>query len=306
MLAHTRKTLSLNVTIQQVSNHLQLACRSFSSGNRNNPNSGISEDIAEKEPTIHHLDVKHILFGPTDSRLPLPGNIGFSFRLQQQLPLQKNQKSTKHCDVLTGETNYDRQVAILDQELRRDFEDSESLEELYEEELKARSKPGEMLEVKLQECPELLKKDFVTLFPAVNIAKSKLSVLTFTQKTIHDMSSWSEDTEEEREKLTEYFVETAKEICRRIRSQGHWADFVDPTSGRPYLGDYTPATFFETDCRYRQFGFTIEDLGCCKVLRHHKWGTHCFVGSIFTNAPLESDVVAEVLAEMDLLNHNGA
>ena len=47
---------------------------------------------------------------------------------------------------------------ILDQELRRDFEDTESLEELYEEELKARSKPGEMLEVKLQECPELLKK----------------------------------------------------------------------------------------------------------------------------------------------------
>jgi len=36
------------VTIQQVSNQLQLACRSFSSGNRNNPNSGISEDIAEK------------------------------------------------------------------------------------------------------------------------------------------------------------------------------------------------------------------------------------------------------------------
>jgi len=42
----------------------------------------------------------------------------------------------------------------------------------------------------------------------VNVAKSNLSVLTFTQKTIHDMSSWSEDTEEEREKLTEYVSHT--------------------------------------------------------------------------------------------------
>ena len=57
-------------------------------------------------------------------------------------------------------------------------------------------------------CILFLLVDFATLFPAVNVAKSNLSVLTFTQKTIHDMSSWSEDTEEEREKLTEYVSHT--------------------------------------------------------------------------------------------------
>ena len=113
------------------------------------------------------------------------------------------------------------------------------------------------------------------------------------------MSGWSEVVDYEREELVACFVDAAKEICQQLQDGGYWADFIDPSSGnlpyfntyycyftlhsitllgRPYLGTYTNATLFETDERYRHLGFSIEDLGCCKVIRHGTWGTHSFVG----------------------------
>lgn len=52
-----------------------------------------------------------------------------------------------------------------------------------------------------------------------------------------------------------------------------------------YLGQNTNASLYETDERYRKLGFEIDDLGCCKVIRHHIWGTHSYIGCLFTNAP---------------------
>ena len=119
-------------------------------------------------------------------------------------------------------------------------------------------------------------------------------------------------------------MDAAKEICQQLQDGGYWSDFIDPTSGRPFLGNYTNATLFETDERYRHLGFSIEDLGCCKVIRHGTWGTHSFVGKckllsvlkpvvhannlkqftgcIFTNAPVDSDSLQSVLRQQQLKN----
>jgi hypothetical protein len=91
------------------------------------------------------------------------------------------------------------------------------------------------------------------------------------------------------------FVKSAKELCQELRSRAQWADFIDPVSGRPFFGKYTNLTFFETDERYRHLGFRIVDLGCCKVIAHHKWGTHAFVGTVFTSAPHDSEYLEQIL-----------
>ena len=62
-----------------------------------------------------------------------------------------------------------------------------------------------------------------------------------------------------------------------------------------YFGAYTNATLFETDERYRHLGFEINDLGCCKVICHHLWGTHAYVGCLFTNAPIDHRAMSQLV-----------
>lgn len=228
------------------------------------------------------------LFGPKDLRVPLPGNVGvvpIDFGVTPVAP-----ERPKTCDVLSRETNSDRYHNILAQFLSPP-------EELLSEAFGGVPGPPTVLECNAQDCPDLLKKDFQDLFPARNIFGDPLTVITLTQKTENDMTYWSEDVDVEREELTGQFVMTARKICRALQEAGYWADFVDPCSGRPSLGPYTNATLLETDERYRHFGFTIEDLGCCKVITHHLWGSNAFVGCLFTNAPADSLEVQKILCE---------
>ena len=97
--------------------------------------------------------------------------------------------------------------------------------------------------------------------------------------------------EKEREMLVEQFYSAAKELCGRLKSDGYWSDFIDPSSGKPDYGQYTNTTMFETDEKYRLLGYRIEDLGCCKVISHKEFGRHVFVGTIFTDAHPSSGVV---------------
>lgn len=150
------------------------------------------------------------------------------------------------------------------------------------------------LECVAHECSQLFIREFQDLFPGHSLDKG-LTIVTLSQKTINDMSAWTSKVEEERDLLLEKFVNGAKQICLSIRSCGYWADFVDPSSGLPYFGEHTNAPFFETDDRYNQLGFEIEDLGCCKVIRHKSWGTHAYVGTLFTDAGLDLPILKNIL-----------
>ena len=182
---------------------------------------------------------------------------------------------------------------------------SEVLSQFYETQSQLPDKASEDIELKPStmdnleclavECNNAMKKDFKSLFKDHDIqSDSNFSVITLSQKTINNMSSWSPDVEEEREALLEHFIEGAKDICMAFKKAGYWADFVDPESGRPFFSTYTTDTFFETDHRYKKLGFQINDLGCCKVIVHSVWGAHVYVGSLFTNAPIDHPVISKL------------
>ncbi|XP_046846150.1 cobalamin trafficking protein CblD-like isoform X2 [Xenia sp. Carnegie-2017] len=150
--------------------------------------------------------------------------------------------------------------------------------------------PGNMnidgkVECSVQKCTPSLQRSFADLFPDKKLDADELTIICICQHTLNDMTVWSQDVDQEREELLKSFIESATDICELLKSQGYWADFIDPSSGNAYFGPYSNSTFFETDERYNQLGFRVIDLGCCKALSHKSWGTFIYVGSIFTNAP---------------------
>ena len=88
----------------------------------------------------------------------------------------------------------------------------------------------------------------------------------------------------------------------RLKSDGYWADFIDPSAGVPYYGRNSNTTMFETDDKYRLLGFRIEDLGCCKVICHKEFGRKVFVGTIFTSVPSSNGVIQDLFEDLNL-NH---
>ncbi|XP_059198879.1 metabolism of cobalamin associated Db [Centropristis striata] len=230
-------------------------------------------------------------FGPQDQRFQLPGNVGFDNHLAGLADPKKSLALKLLPDVLSSPSSSERHELILAQFITDFFEgeDSASPQNVNKAEQYFHNSS---LECAIQSCPELLKKDFQSMFPEA--PSSGMMVVTVTQKTQNDMTAWCAEVEQEREQMLDQFVVGAKEICCALQSEGFWADFIDPSSGLAFFGSYTNNTLFETDDRYRHLGFQIEDLGCCRVIRHPLWGTHVFVGTIFTSAPPNSLIMQKL------------
>ncbi|KRX27387.1 Methylmalonic aciduria and homocystinuria type D -like protein, mitochondrial [Trichinella nelsoni] len=142
-------------------------------------------------------------------------------------------------------------------------------------------------------CPLLVRRELRDLFPTVDVMNRTMTALCLSKKTLNDMVVWSAEGEAERENINEDFINVAKDIVCTIRDHGYWADFIDPFSGKPFYSGYTNATLFETDERYSLLGFTVEDMVCCKVIKHPKFGSNVVVGTVFTNAPEYSAIIKE-------------
>ncbi|WKX98279.1 hypothetical protein Q1695_013726 [Nippostrongylus brasiliensis] len=233
------------------------------------------------------------LLGPADKQFPLPGDVCHKRLLQEQPVVQ-----TESLTPQRGQNSFSVQELLSASTVAADQNYSAKVQESLDEELRA-SAGDWPVELTVQECPRLLKRDMKSLFPGMNFDNAKISVMNITQKSENDMRAWSEDMEQERDMLTASFISSATAIATTLRRCGYWADFIDPSSGRPYLGNFTNYTLFETDDAYKQMGFQIEDLGCCKVLQHVVWGTHAFVGTLFTDAPMDCAIVQDIVHKVN-------
>ncbi|XP_073236866.1 cobalamin trafficking protein CblD-like isoform X2 [Porites lutea] len=231
-------------------------------------------------------------FAPKDPCFPLPGNLGVDLaHLPQPAPKNSEVQRRSVAEVLLDMESEDvRKAVIMDTYMK----------DIAEENYEATSQPQKnhaagSVECSVQQVPDFLHNGFMELFPDIGVHTGQLTVVSISQRTENDMSGWSPDVEDERDNLMSNFVESAKEICNSLMAAGYWADFIDPSSGTAIFGPHTNSTLFETDERYNHLGFNILDLGCCKVISHHLWGSYAIVGTIFTNAPADSNALGSSL-----------
>jgi len=265
------------------------------------------------------------VFAPKDPRCCLPGNVGLDHHLLaaefKPLKTATSEDGLEDARTVATEAAVKESMQVYSSDLFTRFTDKEHqaqtlhsacdyLQNTADAEASACCDILEVfpeiagmrnLHCQLREAPALLKRELQGLFPGRDVINSQLSVITLAQKTLNDMTGWSIDVEDERETLVDVFITAAKEICGRLHGEGYWADFIDPCSGKPYLGQHTNTTLFETDEKYRMLGFQIEDLGCCKVITHHEFGRHVFIGTIFTDAHPATGVVQDMFEDMQVL-----
>lgn len=275
----------------------------LSSFNNNRSKSGIISLIANEDLNIWSdknwsacakLFTKSVDF-------PLPGQVGVIFEFQKRdIGIGAETDSELRNNLKVAYENY--KYIVSKPSSREDFIQMMKLNEsaigslgqvekaLYTDEGTDVTKK---FELKAFKCPKTLQSDFQTYFRK-SFGDSPVTVITISFKTENDMATWNSDVDDEREVLIKKFVETAKSLCKVLEKEGFWADFIDPSTGRPFKSEYSYATFFETDERYRQLGFEIADQGCCKVVSHHSWGTKAYVGCLLTNASLEGKSITNM------------
>lgn len=167
-----------------------------------------------------------------DTRFRLPGNVGIFVNDTWLKKLEKmNQAQQQHQQKQQSQQPPLKSTALTSEELLKNLDADKAMPnaEMF------LSDDRTILQCEAFECPILLVKDFQELFPS-NTANlmNGLTVLTITQKTQNDMAAWSSEVITERDEMMEKFLFTADRMCSYLKSQGFWADFIDPSSGRAY------------------------------------------------------------------------
>jgi len=239
--------------------------------------------------------------GPQDNRFPLPGRIGVCLTAHNLVEIPRPRDPEAEDKI----RKFEEQQAVTDRlplPIAQHQEDVceqflttvEEMEVTWQDDGSCGPGPADTMEYRAHACPKMLKTDFQELFPKMDLSNTNLTIVLCSLKAATDQATWSTLVEAEREKLMENFIQGATEVCMTFEEEGFWADFIDPFSGKPYKAPHTNFTMFETDERYRQLGMDIRDLGCCKVISHPVWGTYCFIGTIFTDAPVTHPLVRAV------------
>lgn len=158
----------------------------------------------------------------------------------------------------------------------------------------------EVITIDTVECPRLLKNELHKVFKKTDpkLFRSHITVINILQQestTFEEVSA-----EEKMDAKMVYFIETADSICETLNRSGYWADYIDPHSGRPRRSPTEAAErLLNPDQTKQQLGYNLEEFKQCMKISNVSFDNQTYIGSIFTNAPVEE---ANVTGFVDALN----
>lgn len=113
-----------------------------------------------------------------------------------------------------------------------------------------------------------------------------LLAIPTNQMAKHDLVAMGDHIEAEKDRLLNVFLKFARDLSQKIKSKGHWADYIDPCSGLPMLATHNHnKVYSEVDGMEVLLNFRSYNAGFCKILLHPKWGSAVYPATIFAYAP---------------------
>jgi len=139
----------------------------------------------------------------------------------------------------------------------------------------------------VEKCPVLLKDKLASVMFGTTHARYKenlTTVITLNFMTENDQSVYSENMTTERKQIIDNFIELAKYISFSLVDNNHYADFINPYTGKSWINESHVDYLSPTDDALNELeNLKIIDIGCCKIMSHCNFNTNVFTGILVTN-----------------------
>ena len=151
------------------------------------------------------------------------------------------------------------------------------------------SLPASLLQYSLHTAPPTLRRELHSILPALALDPSHpLLLLPTFQQSLAPLTTFTPQTEAEKNRLLETFSGFARALCLHLTSRGYFADYIDPCTGHPALTASGGSVYSEVDGASALLRYRVEQAGSCSIVLHPMWGSGCYPASCVTNARVEA------------------
>ncbi|CAG8478206.1 13478_t:CDS:2 [Acaulospora colombiana] len=140
------------------------------------------------------------------------------------------------------------------------------------------------LEYSIHSGSRRFNRDLASIFPEIADQVNKCLVIPVFLNCENDMVGTGSIIDKERDEKLENFVGWGKSICQGLRDRGYWADLTDPCSGYPIFSDRGPSIYPDVQGAESLLKYPTQNVGCCHILLHPRWGSKVYPGTLFTFA----------------------